>query len=431
MASGIHFLDIDNPDYKRALLSIISRLKGGYSLRKFDYGYQSCYASAVVYILIGMIFDKTPEQKKDILENLLSFNHLQSSLLKSLIFNNAAQPSSIQIYDIRSLHRVFENGIAFLGLVAPNQGGSHQYGLILHYFILKERGNNYDIISSYGSYHVGIRQYQTTVTAKVFNAFILSIEQPDKSEKDKAIISSFMKTHFLDTVHKTEDRKTLEDYREYTNTTERLYPRDVRLSKNTPEEVELEVGKYLKGPTVLMLFPNIVDIFENEINVAELKKTKLLMETSRKYASQFEKASDKARESAESLSEKMTLTNQKVSADYYLLVDDPDSPQTTAYEPIVSINDTPSPISEVALGEVEKIISSPSPEPEPKEGDEDALAVCNFPEISKDLLAEVGFTEASSPLTKRTRSGAEYGMRKTRKPKTLRKHKKSVRVRFK
>lgn len=426
MASGIHFLDIDNPDYKRALLSVISRLKGGYSLRKFDYGYQSCYASAVVYILIGMIFDKTPEQKKDILENLLSFNHLQSSLLKSLIFNNAAQPSSIQIYDIRSLHRVFEHGIAFLGLVAPNQGGSHQYGLILHYFILKERDGKYDIISSYGSYHVGIRQYQTTVTAKVINDFILSIEQQDKSEKDKAIISTFMKTYFLDTTHKTKDRKTLEDYREYTKSTERLYPRDVRLSKNTPEEVELEVGKYLKGPTILMLFPNIVDIFQNEINVAELKKAKLLMDTV-----QIEKASEKARESAESLAEKMTLTNQKVSADYYLLVDDPASPQTSKYEAVVSINDTPSPISEVALGEVEKIISSPSPEHEPKEGDEDALAGCNFPEISKDLLAEVGFTEASSPLTKRTRSGAEYGMRKTNRKRKSIKHKKSVRVRCK
>jgi hypothetical protein len=418
MASGIHFLDIDNPDYKRALLSVISRLKGGYSLRKFDYGYQSCYASAVVYILIGMIFDKTPEQKKDILENLLSFNHLQSSLLKSLIFNNAAQPSSIQIYDIRSLHRAFENGIVFLGLVAPNQGGSHQYGLILHYFILKERDGKYDIISSYGSYHVGISQYQTTVTAKVFNDFILSIEKPDKSAKDKAIISTFMKTYFLDTTHKTKDRKTLEDYREYTKSSERLYPRDVRLSKNTPEEVDLEVGKYLKAPTVLMLFPNIIDIFQNEINVAELKKAKLLMETSRKYATQFEKASDKARESAESLAEKMTLTNEKVSTDYYLLVN---KIETSQYEPVVSINDTPSPISEVALGEVEKIIDSPSPEHEPKEADEDALAGCNFPEISEDLLQEVGFTEASSPLTKRTRSGAEYGKRKTKGKKKVKK----------
>ena len=69
------FLDIDNPDYKRALLSVISRLKGGYSLRKFDYGYQACYVSAIVYILIGMIFDKRPDEKMYILENVKVINN--------------------------------------------------------------------------------------------------------------------------------------------------------------------------------------------------------------------------------------------------------------------------------------------------------------------------------------------------------------------
>lgn len=341
---------------------------------------------------------RVQNKKKDILENLLSFNNLQSSLLKSLIFNNAAQPSSIQIYDIRSLHRVLEHGIAFLGLVAPNQGGSHQYGLILHYFILKKRVDGYDIISSYGSYHVGIRQYQTKATAKEFNKFILAFEQADKSEADKAIISEFITVHFLDIAHKIEERKTIEDYREYTNSIKRIDPRDDRLKKNTPEEVKLEVAKYLKGPTFLMLFPNIVDIFQNEINVAELKKAKTILETSKKYARQFEKASKTTRKSAESLSEKMSATYQKVSADYYLLVND-SSNNPTDYEPVVSIDGTPSPISDVASDEVDKIIDSPSPEPEPKVDDEDALAGCNFPEISEELLKEEGFTE--SPLKKR------------------------------
>jgi hypothetical protein len=430
--SRMLFLDIDDPEYKRALLSVISRGKGGYSLRKFDYGYQACYASAIVYILIGMISGKDVEEKNYILQNLLSFNNLTSSLLKNIIFNNAAQPSSIQIYNTISLTDVFEHDILFLGLVTTDEDvGTHQYGLILHYFILKRRyDGNYDIISSYGSYHVGIRQYQTMVTAAEFDAFIEAIEKPGKSAEEKGIISTFMKVHFLDIAHKTDDRKTVEDYKEYTQTT--IPKDDPRLAKSTPEEVELEVDKYLGRSTILMLFPNIIDIFQNEINVSQLKRLKKSMEEGQGDAKEFAEAEAIARESGGSLSEKMAKTYRTVTMAFHDSLPSPESvPKSpkTKYSPEVFIQGTPRLISDAAVEEVERIVASESPEEEPKEAeDEDALAECNFPEIPAELLKEVGLTEETSPVKKRTRSGATFGgKRKTKRKRKTKKNRKTTR----
>ena len=422
-SQGIRFLDIDEEGYKVALMSVVSQPKGGYSLRRFACGYQSCYASAIVYILIGMLSDKGLVQRNDIIHTLLKFNRLESSLLRQLIANNAALPSSIKVFDIRSLNGVFESGILFLGLVSPSRSPEHEYGRVNHYFILKKIDDeNYLIFSSYGSYNVAIRQYQSSVTAKEFNSFLASFSKDGsamppgtsdngyKTEEDRRIVSQFIKDKFLNTSRfKIDQKNTIEEYDEEFGDISGVKitdPNDPRLAKNGDAQVEREVESYLRRPCNVMLFPNIIDILQNEINGAELKKA-------RAEGQEYHEILEKARESASTLSAKMAETGQQVLHAHYALEGTPkkDMPE---YEPDKSI----SIVSETAMEEIEKILTSP-PTPERADGREEDLSDAGFPDVSENILERFGLSNETSPLKKRTRQGTRYGgKRKTKKRKT-------------
>ena len=173
-----------------------------------------------------------------------------------------------------------------------------------------------------------------------------------------------------------------------------------------------------------MLFPNIIDIFQNEINVSELKNFKMLME-SPTLEPYYHNAVETARESAATLSEKMTETYRQVLQDLYSIpesapYEDDDIPP---YKAAISTDGTLTPVSAVASHEVEDIISSENIEKEPLPTEEaDALEDCGFPDIPENILIEFGVSQ--SPLKKKTRSGIKYGGNLKKKTKKTKKSKK-------
>lgn len=299
LTSDYIFPDIDDLLFKAKLGHYITHTKGGYFLRKFDLKVQSCYISSVVYILICMFPELGPEEMTEKIKRVLKFKKFNLKILNNVVGGNTADITSIRISSVKELDNVFENGIVFLGLVTPPQESSAPFGTIFHYFLLKrDEEGNYSILSSYGSTFVAMRQYQTALDgpeeltqfiknlAKKNKPETLEAETPEdetpeeekyKTPEVKKEIELFMGKYFLNPMYKTIQRKGDDDMEE-------TYPivppkTDLKWLKNEPNDIKTEIGSYQKGPTYVMLFPNMLDIFKAEIAALELNEAEKKLES--------------------------------------------------------------------------------------------------------------------------------------------------------
>ncbi len=405
------FPDIEDKRYKSLLLQLLSSTKGGYSLRKFDYGHQSCYASAVVYILIGMLYELPDDEVIKKIKKILVFNNFQTSLLKRIITWNAVDETSLPIRRIEQLNDFFENEIVFLGLMSKGEEGIHRYGMIFHYFIMKRKGDGiYEIYSSYGSSNVAIRQYKTIVSAPRFNAFIEKLME-DKTSPNK-LIEDFITKHFLDTEHEIVQKKRPDEFRDIYD---KPYPssEDPRVYKNKPEDVAREIASYQKRPTYLVLFPNMPDVFRNELAAVEVKEARLELNSGTGSAEELEKAKDIAMDMSSKLAAKMLE-----AAD--LLREPEFTPKLKRIGELVV---------EFAKREIE--IEDPPEEADAEEPElvEDTVYDLGFVDISDDLLEEFNAEakeDVKSPSKKKVRAGKRKRTRKSKR-KTRRKSRKTQR----
>jgi len=215
-----------------------------------------------------MFPELSPPEMTEKLKRVLKYRNFNLKILNNVVGRNTADVTSIPISSVKQLDDVFENGIVFLGLVTPPDDSP--FGTIFHYFLLRRGEEGYSILSSYGSTFIAMRQYQTPLDdPEELTLFIENLAKPTKDDKVKEGIDLFMRKYFLDTKYKTIQRKEKEDMED----TYRTIPHesDLRWLKNEPNDINKEVGIYLNGPTYVMLFPNMLDIFRAEIAALELK----------------------------------------------------------------------------------------------------------------------------------------------------------------
>ena len=287
MAALETFPDIDDREFKLRLAHYITYGKGGYFLRKHDLKNQACYTSSAIYILICMFLNLSPDESTEKIKLIYKYGNFKSNILSNIIGKNAADYTSIRISNIYQLNSVFENGIVFLGLVTMGED-TQRYGAIHHYFLLKRNlDGTYSILSSYGSSNVAIRQYQTQLeNPEEFNNFIKRLAEPDnldapeeyevlrgrpKSEEARPVIDTFIKKFFLNPNYKTIQRKNKGDIEDTYGDEQRIPTDDPRWNKNEEADINREVEYYQKSPTYVMLFPNMLDLFNAEISALELK----------------------------------------------------------------------------------------------------------------------------------------------------------------
>lgn len=376
------FPDIDNPEFIRRLAYYITNAKGGYFLRKFDLKNQSCYVSSVTYILICMLSHLGKEEMAQQIKKILNFRNFQSSILTNIIGRNAADVSSIRISSIGQLDDAFENGIAFLGLVTMGEDGIHRRGLIHHYFLLKRHlgepsggerswrrrggvggGSTYSILSSYGSSNVAMRQYQTRLDPALFDEFLKDLAEPDvltdpksyeelvgfeKTPEAMERITAFMRTHFLDPRYKTIQMKNKDDLEDVYG--EDYKPSELEARKNEDADIKREIGYFLKGPCYLMLFPQMFDLFQSEIDAVELKEASQLYQDGKISYDEFWGIYSRATESTANVLAKLEATKDKLARPLE------DAPKTPSEE--VTVN---------ALARLNEQIAYLSPFPAPSD----------------------------------------------------------------
>lgn len=261
------------PNYKEIVIKLLAHSRGGYSFRKFNKGYQACYASALVYILISMFPGLTEDEIVERISPIERFRNFQYSYLSCIISRNEADATSVTISNIRQVEPFLEDDIVFLGLVSSES--YYLYGVIYHYFVLKKVGQEYFIYSSYGSQNVAIKQYVTRVDVDEFNTFMECLAKPDKSPDDRDKIDELCKFHFLDTRHKIEQNRTTNDYEEIFG---EVYPKEPTeeqkqlLLKNKEIDVAHEIKSYQRGPIYLKVFPYTKDVLAYELALLELQK---------------------------------------------------------------------------------------------------------------------------------------------------------------
>jgi len=265
------FPDIEDSDFKMRLDHYITHMKGGYFLRKFDLKTQSCYVSSVVYILIGMFSYLSLDEMTAKIKKVLNFGNFQTPLLKNIVGGNAADITSIRISSFSQLDDVFENGIAFLGLVTMGGEGRYVHGTIQHYFLVKKhKDGTYSILSSYGSSDVAMRQFQTELVTSELDVFAEDLAEPAKSDVAKTRIRDFMEKYFLNKAFGTIQRKTLSDMKDTYGDEEVFRPDDLRWRKNEDADIAREIAYYQKEPIYVMLFPNMLGAFNTELAALEL-----------------------------------------------------------------------------------------------------------------------------------------------------------------
>jgi hypothetical protein len=257
------------PEYKDIVIHLLSTSGGGYLFRKFKTGYQACYASGLVLILINMFTGQTKGEIVEKIKPIVRFRGFEYPYLSRIITQNQADVTSAIISDIRQLDPFLEEDLVFVGFVSHNS--EYTYGRILHYFILKKVGEKYFIFSSYGSEHVAIKQYVSEVELAEMNEGLGCLAKLDKNEDDKHKIDSLFRKYFLGSLHHLVQSRTREDFEErhgrYPSAKEKPL-----LLKNKEEDILKEISYYQREPIYLKVFPYTKMALAYELALLELKE---------------------------------------------------------------------------------------------------------------------------------------------------------------
>ena len=267
MAALVHLPSLDDPKYIEVIQQYPSRLCKRMTtvLRKFASGFIACKFSALVYLLITILPDKTTEEILDLITQI-DVRRIGSSKNKRVDYifmrNQRREPDK----DIIINHFddiVFEENVALLGIV---ENFGLDSGEIFHYFLILRRPEGYFIVSSYGSSVVSIRQYETRLNPDSLNTFVKSL-QIDKSTPTPRIksidiprIRGFMRSHFLNPAFKLHERKSLEDVK------------DLEF-KNTPKDIGDEINRYTRHFFRLIQFGSILVDLQDELTQIEAARS--------------------------------------------------------------------------------------------------------------------------------------------------------------
>jgi len=257
------------PHYKDIVIHLLSILGGGYLFRKFKNGYQSCYASGLVLILISMFPDQTIGEIVEKIKPIISFRRFEYPYLSRIIAQNQADVTSAVISDIRQLDPFLEENLVFVGFVSHNS--EYINGRILHYFIFKKVGGKYFIFSSYGSEHVAIKQYVSEVELVEINEGLGCLATLDKNQEDKDKIDSLFRKYFLGSSYHLVQNRTREDFEERHGHYPRANERHL-LTKNKEDDILKEISYYQREPIYLKVFPYTKMALAYELALLQLKE---------------------------------------------------------------------------------------------------------------------------------------------------------------
>jgi hypothetical protein len=224
-------------------------------------GVIGCKFSVFTYLLAGIewVNDFTDDEKIQEMTTInLSKNFKNPRLTKIFLENTRIDPSK-EITNFDDI--VFEDGIAFLGIVKNN---GYESNAIRHYFLIKQNSNGYSIVSSYGSEFVSIFQYETSITEDSFDTFVSKLNKINKNRYDKITISSFMRWHFLWKTFIFIQRKSKEMMDE-------IYPHGIADDrfryKNNLEDIRSEIKQYTTTVSKIIQFESILGDIQDEIRL--------------------------------------------------------------------------------------------------------------------------------------------------------------------
>lgn len=157
---------------------------------------------------------------------------------------------------------------------------------IMHYFAVRKEGNNYILISSYGSDSIEIGQYETQLDMDEFTNYV---RQLSTHKRDMGFVSYFMKKYFLD------------------STKGLLFsgkPESDEIEKNTDVNIEAEINVYYGNRSgqyfhfEIVSFPHAIDKMRSMLQLSggmrqkksrKGKRTKYVHTRYRRYRHSFYK----------------------------------------------------------------------------------------------------------------------------------------------
>jgi hypothetical protein len=271
MAALQEIPSIEDPTYREIYLQYSAETKKYKSLSmplRSTRGVIGCRFSAFIYFCIVLLWNQFPKNKsgnRNIkgfstklmkvfdLKQIDAFEH---EFLKDTLVGNKVTPDVVPIHTISDMDIDFP--IIFLGITHTTPGGEKFFS---HYFILRKEGENYFIISSYGSDLVSIQQYETPVSIKSMNQFINDMKEDEKSEECKL----FMKKHFLSQTFAVPG-EIMDDEAELSG------------PKSSMEAIDAEIGHYEGSGMEVVYIPGMKGYIEELI-----EKIKGGKRTKRKY----------------------------------------------------------------------------------------------------------------------------------------------------
>jgi hypothetical protein len=219
-------------------------------LRKFAHGFIACKFSALAYLIIGILWldrSKTKEEKIAVMTkmDIRRIGAFTNQQLENIFMKNKRVEPSKEIVEFDDI--TWEDNIALFGIVDST-------GNIFHYFLMYKVDDTYSIFSSYGSDSVSIYQYETKVTPIFFVNFVKSLKKENKTTTDKKRIRGFMRAHFLNPVFQLVQRKSDEPRK------------DLQSMKNTPEDIQDEIERYVKDVSYVIQFQSILPSIQEELS---------------------------------------------------------------------------------------------------------------------------------------------------------------------